>query len=247
MMGFKKKLTSLIPSDARNQLQNVLTVEWEGQNKTVLVDLPGPEKSNEVEMSGFGSGSGGGGYGRLTDDDEDDRNYLRRSSQSRSRPSRDRSGSSSHDSREYEPTHHRTHTKSPSYSSKTLPPIPSRPSDNRNINTNNNPFAEPEYYPSPQLSSASTYIKTPNTTSSPHFSHLQQSSFSGDAGYGLDFNDSKFSGGRQGERKIVTAGNPWATFRADDVDLLGDLGVSSPTSSRGTRDSGGSSAENPFR
>ncbi|WWD18428.1 hypothetical protein CI109_102878 [Kwoniella shandongensis] len=254
MMGFKKKLTSLIPTDARSQLQNALTVEWEGGNKTVLVDLPGTgEKSNEVEMSGFGGANRGGDYGRLMDDDEDEGGYLRPStqSQSRSRPTRDRSGS--HDSREY--SYSSKHTKSPSYSSKNLPPLPA----NKRTHSNN-PF-EPDFYAtsSPQPSSSSTYTNSPYTgtsNASPHFSHHQQPSFSGDAGYAMDFNDSSRRGGEGGsggyaqrERKNGTSrnGNPWATFRADDVDLLGDLGVSSPSSSRGTRDSAGSSVENPFR
>lgn len=50
---------------ARAHLQNVFTVEWEGGNKTVLVEVPNADHPSEVEMSGMG-----GTYGRLADDDE---------------------------------------------------------------------------------------------------------------------------------------------------------------------------------
>ncbi|KAL1412910.1 hypothetical protein Q8F55_000659 [Vanrija albida] len=69
MLNLKKKLSALVPGEAaRSQLQNVLTVEWSG-NKTVLVELPPSERSNDVEMAGLGGGSE---YDRLVDDDDED-------------------------------------------------------------------------------------------------------------------------------------------------------------------------------
>lgn len=64
-----------IVQGARNALQNVLTVEWEGQGKTVLVEVPPASsmRSSEMEMDGLGTGVSQdgrnyGGYGRLDDD-----------------------------------------------------------------------------------------------------------------------------------------------------------------------------------
>nr|XP_019012803.1 uncharacterized protein I206_02299 [Kwoniella pini CBS 10737]OCF51584.1 hypothetical protein I206_02299 [Kwoniella pini CBS 10737] len=236
-MGFKKKFSSLIPADARNHLQNALTVEWEGQGKTVLVDLPETNKhqNNEVEMAGLTSNSAA--YGRLIDDD-DDIPY--------SRPSR----SDYHNySKSYQSTTHK-HRKSPSYSSKNLPPIP--PNQSESVYTyNQNPF-ETEYE-SPQTSSSSSMFSnnSPYTTYSPSLGN--QASFGINEGYNNgSLNRKMINGG--GERKMP---NPWSKHREDDIDFLGDLGgvrnggLGSPTSSNGTRDSQGSgnynSLDNPFR
>ncbi|WRT67732.1 uncharacterized protein IL334_004704 [Kwoniella shivajii] len=247
MMGFKKKLTSLLPSDARNHLQNVLTVEWEGQGKTVLVDLPDQSnEDNEVEMAGLtGSGGGGGTYGRLIDDDEDERPYQR-PSRSAYNQNYDRHGDTNQP-----PSKH----KNQSYASKSLPPLPPhlmgvngaaigggwggggmRESSSNTGYVNQNPF-EPEYN-SPQPSSSSTYSSSPYTSFTPQMNNPP--SFSND-NYAYNSNPN----GR--EKKMP---NPWTKYRADDIDLLGDLGanaVESPTSSRGTRDSAASNLENPFR
>ncbi|WVR06300.1 hypothetical protein IAU60_003330 [Kwoniella sp. DSM 27419] len=250
MYGLKKKLTSLLPSEARNPLQNMLTVEWEGQsNKTVLVDLSDDRNADtEVEMSGLTSSAAGSGYGRLADDD-DDQNY------DYGRPAPGRSHSS-----------HSTSGKN--YSSKSLPPLPSRQTHstrerdhqiNHYTSTSSssyngyssgqpgyrvdNPF-EPEYE-SPQPSSSSTYSgPSPYATFTPQFGH--QSAFAQPSD-------------QYGTHSRRAMPNPWAKYRADDVDLLGEgpssaeRNVTSPTSSRGTRDSVNSSAfgvnddnRNPF-
>ncbi|EAL21064.1 hypothetical protein CNBD4400 [Cryptococcus deneoformans B-3501A] len=110
MFGLKKKLSAIIPSEARAHLQNILTVEWEDGNKTVLVDVPDADHPSEVEMSGMG-----GTYGRLADDDEDDIS---------SRPAQ-RTRKSFHKSSSY------------TTKSKTLPRIPQQPNLAR---PNTNPF-----------------------------------------------------------------------------------------------------------
>ncbi|OCF33438.1 hypothetical protein I317_04121 [Kwoniella heveanensis CBS 569] len=298
MMGFKKKLTSLLPADARNHLQNALTVEWEGQTKTVLVDLPNTpgggggysrNDDNELEMSGLTGSAAGAGYGRLADDDDDEGysrsrsnnynyNYDQPLSQSRSRSSNNRE---TYESEAYQPSSSSSaytnfnsysysssasgagsasnkHKKNSSYSSKGLPPLPpSQSSHGHFANAGSghagmraqNPF-EPEYQ-SPQPSSSSTYSgASPYTSFTPQFQH--QSSFAGandpsSSSFGGGFSNGNGSlGSRGGERKMP---NPWGkTYRADDIDLLGDIGSSSgggggrgnmtsPTSSRGTRDS----------
>lgn len=61
---------------ARAQLQNVLTVEWD-THKTVLVEVPGAgsasQSSHDVEMEGLSLNRSNEreGYGRLEDDYED--------------------------------------------------------------------------------------------------------------------------------------------------------------------------------
>ncbi|WVQ83004.1 hypothetical protein IAT38_005142 [Cryptococcus sp. DSM 104549] len=292
MFGIKKKLSALIPSDARAHLQNALTVEWEGGNKTVLVEVPdAPNAPSEMEMSGMGGGKGGGVYGRLLDDDDESDTYLRPEP-----PSRSRSHRSQHDRHERDlpsdpfrrpsPISHSSSYNSSSsyssYSSKTLPALPSQrggadplgqggqaQAHSRTANPARAPGSNPfdgDFYPSPQTSSSSTYEASPYTSSSPRFpsdaapnsasnpyaTYAGHSSAGKYGGGGYGGNPPQASGGRP------KAGNPWATFRTDEVDLLGgDLGggVDSPTSSRGTRDSDGSEAgvgggvggRNPFR
>ncbi|WVW84728.1 hypothetical protein I302_106763 [Kwoniella bestiolae CBS 10118] len=251
MMGFKKKLTSFLPSDATNRLQNVLTVEWEGQGKTVLVELPDTQRNenNEVEMAGLTSSAGA--YGRLNDDDEDERSY--------SRPSRSNYNSHYTTSQQYSNTYYESpsstsnskHKKHPSYSSKTLPPLP--PSNHVKSapgNINRNPF-EPEYH-SPQPSSSSTYSYS--STSSPYAGYASQfgvqQAFDNGNAYGNEMGGNG-SLGRTTEKKKAMP-NPWGSkYRADDIDLLGDIGGTTPNSS-GMREDGGrgnnyDSLENPFR
>ena len=56
---------------ARKQIQNVLTVEWD-THKTVLVEVPGaPPVDTDVEMEGMGLNRKDEGYGRLDDDWDD--------------------------------------------------------------------------------------------------------------------------------------------------------------------------------
>ncbi|WWC88603.1 uncharacterized protein L201_003516 [Kwoniella dendrophila CBS 6074] len=271
MMGFKKKLTSFLPLDAQSRLQNVLTVEWEGQGKTVLVELPNSDvnrnDNNEVEMAGLTSNSGA--YGRLNDDEyDDDRSY--------SRPSRSQYNNNNSDSYYSSSSSSSQHRKQSSYSSKNLPPLPPTSSGSASgsgYNTssssskvgyrNQNPF-EPEYN-SPQPSSSSTY----SSSSSPYTGFTPQFSNQATFGNNTEIN----SGGSLNRNKQKTIPNPWGkTYRADDIDFLGDdlgnnnnnnngsygyndyndrNGLRSPTSSAGTRDSQGSSnansLENPFR
>ncbi|WVQ65733.1 uncharacterized protein L199_003911 [Kwoniella botswanensis] len=240
MMGFKKKLSSFLPSDATNRLQNVLTVEWEGQGKTVLVELPDTARNenDEVEMAGLTSSAGG--YGRLNDDDEDERSY--------SRPSRSAYNHNYDDPYQnpYQTTSSSKHKKHPSYSSKTLPPLP--PSNHNKVgNVNRNPF-EPEYH-SPQPSSSSTYSYSSGSGSSPYTGSTSQ------FGAQQAYNQGNGSLNRIGEKKPMP--NPWGNkYREDDIDLLGDIGGggihSSTTTSysrdelRDTRDNY-DSLENPFR
>lgn len=64
-------------SQARKQLQNVLTVEWD-THKTVLVEVPGAgpgsQYSPDVEMEGLGLNRNNEreGYGRLDEDHDDE-------------------------------------------------------------------------------------------------------------------------------------------------------------------------------
>ncbi|CAK9784828.1 hypothetical protein CC85DRAFT_302086 [Cutaneotrichosporon oleaginosum] len=67
MLGLKKKLSALVPTDARSSLQKALTVEWDGGHKAVLVDLAPPEAHPDVEMAGLKKQ-----YGRLPDEDEEE-------------------------------------------------------------------------------------------------------------------------------------------------------------------------------
>ncbi|WWC62624.1 uncharacterized protein I303_105221 [Kwoniella dejecticola CBS 10117] len=260
MMGFKKKFSSFLPADARTHLQNALTVEWEGQGKTVLVDLPDANKhqNNEVEMAGLTSNSAA--YGRLNDDDDD----LSYSRPSRSNYHTDHKSETSQ-SQQYSDSHQSSssssankHRKYPSYSSKTLPPVPPVPAQDPaySYSYTQNPF-ETEY-DSPQTSSSSSMFsnQSPYATSIPAFGNND--------GYG--YNNGSLNRKNTGDKKMP---NPWSQHRADDIDFLGDLGGShshshsnahssgrgrglgSPTSSTGTRDSQSSSnynsLENPFR
>ncbi|TYJ51552.1 hypothetical protein B9479_007871 [Cryptococcus floricola] len=242
MFGIKKKLSSLIPNDARAHLQNVFTVEWEDGNKTVLVDVADTDKQqHEMELNGIGAG-GGGTYGRLADDEEEDR-YTR--PVLRTRKSSQKLNSSSKNLPSLPSISRKSTSESHAPSSaSTFRANPSGPS--RYGGTN--PFdGSADDYPSPQTSSSSTYTSSPYSTTSPKFppysSSSQNFSQGGASGYG--------SG--QERRK---AENPWQTFRSDEVDMLGggDLGVDSPTSSSGAHSNGSvgyevyrSSRTNPFR
>ncbi|BEJ17607.1 hypothetical protein CspHIS471_0610080 [Cutaneotrichosporon sp. HIS471] len=67
MLGLKKKLSALVPADARGTIQKALTVEWDSGHKAVLVDLSQErEREREIEMSSSK------GYGRLADEDEEE-------------------------------------------------------------------------------------------------------------------------------------------------------------------------------
>ncbi|OXC69440.1 hypothetical protein AYX13_02001 [Cryptococcus neoformans] len=233
MFGIKKKLSAIIPSDARAHLQNILTVEWEDANKTVLVDLPDPDHSSEVEMSGMG-----GTYGRLADDDEDDI-YSRPAQRTR------------------KPFH-----KSSSYTnkSKALPGIPqqqkyddfydsfgSKSGNNGNhhglARPNTNPFAG-DCQPSPQTLCNSTHTSSPYSLTSPQF--ISSASIRPDT-------NSQNNGYDQGQSSKGKEGNSRTAFRTDNADGLlggGDFsGIDFPTSSSRTRDSDASveRSTNPFR
>ncbi|WVQ72861.1 hypothetical protein IAR50_002422 [Cryptococcus sp. DSM 104548] len=241
MFGIKKKLSSLIPNDARAHLQNVFTVEWEDGNKTVLVDLPDSDKQqHDMEMNGVGSG-GAGTYGRLADDEEEDR-YTR--PVLRTRKSSQKLNASSQNL----PPNPRKSTYEPYAPSSSSSFRANRSGPSRLGGTN--PFdGSADEHPSPQTSSSSTYTSSPYSTTSPRFAPYSSSSQSfsrgGASGYG--------SGAGQEWRK---AENPWQTFRSDEVDMLdgGDRGLGSPTSSSGTYSNGSvgyevhkSSRNNPFR
>ncbi|KAL7420521.1 hypothetical protein Q5752_004471 [Cryptotrichosporon argae] len=73
MIDLRKKLTGLLPTEARAQLQNVLTVEWAG-HKTVLVAVPeAGGASDDVELEDRARGE----YGRLLDDEDSPSPALR--------------------------------------------------------------------------------------------------------------------------------------------------------------------------
>ncbi|GMK57771.1 hypothetical protein CspeluHIS016_0406050 [Cutaneotrichosporon spelunceum] len=69
MLGLKKKLSALVPSDTRGTLQKALTVEWDTGHKAVLVDLSPGRERRDTEMS---SASAPSKYGRLPDEDEEE-------------------------------------------------------------------------------------------------------------------------------------------------------------------------------
>ncbi|KIR75765.1 hypothetical protein CNBG_9049 [Cryptococcus deuterogattii R265] len=233
MFGIKKKLSALIPSDARAHLQNVFTVEWEGGNKTVLVEVPNADHPSEVEMSGMG-----GTYGRLADDDEDDM-YSLPAQQARK---------SSHKSSSY------------TNKSKVLPRIThqqkygdfydkygSKSGNDGNhyghTRSNTNSFGG-DCQASPQTSSSSTQTISPYSSASPQFnspSSFHPNTYHQNSSYG------------QGQSSRGKDGNSRTALRTDDVDDLlggGDLGgIDYSARLNGTRDLSASveRGTNPFQ
>ncbi|WVO19195.1 uncharacterized protein IAS62_000473 [Cryptococcus decagattii] len=233
MFGIKKKLSALIPSDARAHLQNVFTVEWEGGNKTVLVEVPDADHPSEVEMSGMG-----GTYGRLADDDEDDI-YSLPAQQARK---------SSHKSSSY------------TNKGKVLPRITqqqkygdfydsysSKSGNDGNhyghTRSNTNSFGG-DCQASPQTSSSSTQTVSPYSSASSQFnspSFFHPNTYHQNSSYS------------QGQSSRGKEGNSRTALRTDDVDDLlggGDLGgIDYSARLNGTRDPGASVERgiNPFQ